>query len=78
MNPRVIHVSYQSPYKLLLTFSNREQKQFDLTPYLRYPVFQPLQNEAFCQKAKVCFGTVAWDEVIDMDPDTLFLESYRI
>lgn len=60
MNPRVTHVSYQSPHKLLLTFSNQEQKAFDLKPFLQYPVFQPLQDEARCQKAKVCLGTVAW------------------
>lgn len=75
MNPRVKNVEYQSPYKLKLVFTNNEVKQFDLAPYLSYPVYEPLSDEAFCQKAKVFLGTVVWDDVIDFDPDTLFLEA---
>lgn len=78
MNPRVTNVSYQSPHKLVLTFTNKEQKTFDLKPYLQYPVFEPLQNEIFCQRAKVYLGTVVWDDVIDMDLDILFLESRSV
>ena len=78
MNPRVKEVHYQSPYKLILTFSNNEEKQFDLVPYLHYPVFTALKDEAFCKKAKVLLGTVDWDDTIDFDPDTLFLESVAV
>lgn len=34
MNPRVVDVHYQTPYKLILTFANNEQKKFILKPYL--------------------------------------------
>ena len=75
MNPRLKEVNYKSKFKLILTFENDEVKEFDLSPYLHYPVFEPLSDESFCDKAKIFNGTVAWDDTIDFDPDTLYLES---
>ena len=75
MNPRISSVQYQSRYKLILTFTNKEIKEFDLVPYLNYPVFEVLKEETYCRKAKVFNGPVVWDEFTDFDPDTLYLES---
>lgn len=75
MNPRVTDVEYKSQYKLILTFENGEMKEFSLLPYLQYPVFDLLNDESFCRKAKVFNGTVVWDDITDFDPDTLYLES---
>jgi hypothetical protein len=78
MNPRAIDVEYISPYKLQVTFSNQQVKLFDLQPYLHYPVYAALQDESFCSKAKIQYGTVIWNEEIDLDPDRLFLESKEL
>ncbi len=75
MNPRVRAVEYKSKYKLIITFQNNEVKEFNLSPYLHYPVFELLNDESFCSKAKIFNGTVVWDDVTDFDPDTLYLES---
>ena len=75
MNPRILFVEYLKHYKLLLTFTSKEVKEFDLSGYLNFPVYTPLTDEAFCSKAKVFNGTVIWDENIDFDPDTLYLDS---
>jgi Protein of unknown function (DUF2442) len=75
MNPRVITVEYKSKYKLILTFENNEVKEFNLSQYLHYPVFELLNDESFCNKARVFNGTVVWDDITDFDPDTLYLES---
>jgi Protein of unknown function (DUF2442) len=75
MNPRVTTVEYKSKYKLIITFENNEVKEFNLSPYLHYPVFELLNDESFCNKARVFNGTVVWDDVTDFDPDTLYLES---
>ena len=75
MNPRVTGVKYENPYKLLLTFANKEIKEFDFSNYLNYAVYEVLKDETYCQKAKVLNGTVVWDEFVDFDPDTLYLES---
>ena len=78
MNPRVKNVKYEDPYKLVITFCNDEIKLFDLHGYLQYPVYNALLDTAFCKKVKVYQGTVVWNDEIDFDPDTLYLESKSI
>lgn len=78
MNPRILFVQYLKHYKLLLTFTNKEVKEFDLSGYLHFPIYTPLKDEAFCSKVKVFNGTVIWDENIDFDPDTLYLDSIPV
>lgn len=68
---------YESPYKLNVTFLNGEVREFDMAPYLKYPVFENLQDESYCQKVMVKHGTVVWDDEIDFDPDTLYLEGEK-
>lgn len=75
MNPRAKNITYKSPYQLIVTFSNDEVKLFDLRPYLNFPVYKELKDEAFCSKATVKNGIVVWNDEIDLDPDTLYLES---
>ncbi len=75
MNPRIKCVVYIKPYKLILSFRNEEQKEFDLSPYLSYPVFEKLKDESFCSNVKIVNGTITWNDEIDFDPDTLYLES---
>ena len=75
MNPRVLSAEYKGDHKMLLTFNNKEVKQFDFSDYLNYPIYEPLNDDAFCKRVKVIDGVVQWDEEIDFDPDTLYLES---
>ncbi|MBA3674836.1 MAG: DUF2442 domain-containing protein [Chitinophagaceae bacterium] len=75
MNPRAKNVEYENPYKLIITFTNGEVKLFDLQPYLAYPVYEPLKNELLCSNAAVKYGTIVWNDEIDIDPDRLYLES---
>jgi hypothetical protein len=75
MNPRVLDVKYQEHYKLILTFANKEVKEFDLSSYLDYPIYRVLQDESFCRKARAFNATVIWNDEVDFDPDTLYLES---
>jgi hypothetical protein len=75
MNPRVTQAEYKSKYKLIVTFSNGEMKEFDFSNYLQYPIYASLNDESFCKKLRVINGTVAWNDDIDFDPDRLYLES---
>jgi Protein of unknown function (DUF2442) len=75
MNPRVKQVQYERNYKLILVFLNEEIKEFDLRPYLQFPIYELLQDELFCMQAHVFNGTVVWNDEIDFDPDILYLES---
>lgn len=76
MNPRIVNMEYLRNHQFLLFFSNGEQKLFDLKPYLHYPIYHALQDEAFCSKAILFNGTLKWDDEIDFDPDTIYLESF--
>ncbi len=75
MNPRVTKVTYKHPYKLIIKFTNDELKKFDFAHYLKYPVYEKLNDPAFCSKVKSFQGTAVWDDEIDFSPDTLYLDS---
>ncbi len=75
MNPRVLEVKFQSPHFLILTFTNNERRRFSYQPYISFPVYRKLENAVFAKKAYCINGTVAWDDMTDFDPDTLYLES---
>jgi len=72
---RVSHVIADSDYTLNLTFTNGEQRRFDMRPYLGYPVYQPLRNIGFFGLAKIDYGTVVWPGDIDIAPETLYADS---
>ena len=69
---RVSAVTVEPNYYLRLTFSNNEQRRFDMKPYLHFPVYKPLQNEGFFGLARVDYGTVVWPGEIDIAPETLY------
>ena len=75
MSPRIKKAEYVSPKKLKILFKNGEQKIFDFSRYLDYPVYSPLKDEAFCLKVKVENGVVCWNGEIDFDPDLIYLDS---
>ena len=58
-----------------LVFSNSEQKDVDLKPLLRGPIFEPLLRDPKLFRAvKVDeeLGTIVWPNGADMDPDVLY------
>lgn len=59
-------------FLLRLVFSNGEQRQFDMRPYLHYPVFRRLENPGFFSLAHIDYGTVVWPGNIDIAPETLY------
>ena len=75
MNPRVKAVKALADYRLLLTFSNNEEKIFDVKPYLSYGVFNELKNAEIFNSVRVVDGTIQWINDADFCPDTLYLES---
>ena len=77
MNPRVKTVKAQKDFTLLITFTNGMQKVFDVKPYLETGVFKSLKNFALFSTAHAEYGTVVWQNNVDFDPDTLFLEGEK-
>jgi hypothetical protein len=73
MTPDVVSVKPLSDYRLEASFANGEKRVFDMRPYLAYPAFAPLAQDALFMRAHVVLGTVAWTDEIDISPDTLYL-----
>ena len=57
---------------LIIRFKSGEERLFDATCLLEYPVFQPLKDDGLFRNVKVEFGTLSWDNgKIDIDPETM-------
>ncbi len=72
MNPRVIKASAECGYRICLEFSNGEQREFDVTPYLERGIFRQLADESYFHQVTVSMGTVQWPDGQDFCPDTLY------
>jgi len=75
MNPRVKNVKPAEGYTLMITFTNGEEKQFDVTPYLETGNFTELKDPAIFNSVKPFLGSIQWTNGLDLCPDTLYLDS---
>ncbi len=75
MNPRVIAVEPLPSFKLQLTFSNQEQKIFDVSSYLAIGIFAELSDPSIFNQVRAFNGSIIWPNELDLDPDTLYLDS---
>lgn len=78
MNPRVTAVKPLENYLLFVEFNNAEQRQMDMQPYLAFAVFAPLIELGFFSAVQADHGTLCWPGGIDIDPDSVYLESVPI
>ena len=78
MNPRVVSVASLDGHALHLQFDNGEQRRMEVRPYLAYPVFERLRDPGFFALVQADHGTVSWPGGIDLDPDSVFLESVPV
>lgn len=78
MNPRVTSAIPLKDHALLLQFNNGEQRRMDVGPYLAYPVFERLREPGYFALVQADHGTVSWPGGIDIDPDSVYLESVPV
>lgn len=78
MNPRVIQVKPLDDYRLELVFANQERKLFNVKPYLTKGIFQELQDLTLFNAIRAFNGSILWPNDLDLDPDTLYLDSQPI
>ncbi len=59
---------------VLVVFTNGEQREIDLTPYIATgPIFELVRTDrAFFQSVAVDGGTLTWPNGADIDPDVLY------
>ena len=63
-------------FKLLLEFNNDEKRVFDVKLLPDKPVFQPLKDKVLFEKVHIIYDyTIAWNNEIDMCPDSLYKDS---
>jgi hypothetical protein len=75
---RVVAVRTKDDFSLILIFSDRIVKRFDVKPYLNAEVFKELNERSKFEKVSVVFGTVQWESGQDISPDSLYIEGEEI
>ena len=68
----VKEVEARENYLLAITFADGEKKLFDMKPYLDLGVFKQLRDVNVFKSVRICFGSVAWDNDLDFDPEALY------
>ena len=63
-------------YKLLVEFENGEKRIKDMKPYLNKGVFSKLKNKDFFNTVKIVYGTICWENEIDLCADSIYENSY--
>ncbi len=72
---RVRAVRPLDAYRVLLTFTDGTERDVDLTPYLRGPIFDPIRAERRIFESVGVdpeLGTIVWPNGADVDPDVLY------
>ena len=78
-NPRVKKVQPDVDYHLRLTFSNGEERVYNVRPLLNQGgVFRELKDESAFRSVHPWHGTVQWAGGQDICPDTLYEDSVSV
>ena len=64
-------VTAREDYTLLITFTNGTQRIYDTRPPLEKPIFTPLKSLPFFLRARAAYGTVIWNDYVEIAPDHL-------
>jgi len=68
----VKEVEARDDYVLAIKFADGSRKLFDMKPYLDHSVFRQLRDERLFRTVRVAFGSVAWPNDLDFDPEALY------
>ena len=74
----VLEVKPLERFRLLLTFENKEQRIFDVSPYLEVGKFSELKDPSVFNTVKVKFDSIEWSNCLDLDPELLYEKSIRL
>jgi hypothetical protein len=75
----VVEVRPMSDYRLWLRFATGEEKIFDMTPKLGFPVFEALKDKKQFDGVYVDFGTAMWNGgEIDIAPERLYRDGVAV
>ena len=75
LGPRVgvRSVKPRNGFRVLVTFENDVEREIDLEPYLRGPVFEAIRRDAAeFRSMAVTRGVISWRNGADIDPNVLY------
>ncbi len=75
--PQIYQAKAIDDTTLIIEFTNREVKKYDIRPLLEIPMFAPLRQPAFFKNFKVESGgyAIVWNEEIDVSEYELWKNS---
>ena len=75
---KIIRVKVVGELSLLVTFLTGEERIFDMTYLLKYPVYKKLEDQELFKTVYVEKGVLVWkNEKIDIAPEEAYKESYE-
>jgi len=79
LRPKLIDVMPTDDYKLLLAYSNGEDRLFDVKPYIKGEWYGELANKAVFNTVRLVDGwTIEWQGGQDISPDDLYELSVNV
>ncbi len=70
---RIQSVKPLEGFRVHIKFADGVEKDVDLEPYLRGPIFEPIRKDrAVFRAMKIAGNTIAWENGADIDPDVLY------
>jgi len=78
LQPKVVQVKPLENYNLLLLFDTKEQKVFDVSPYISGDWFGKLKSAEYFKTVQVSGNTVEWRGGQDIAPHELYDNGIRI
>ena len=75
IRPKAIKVEPRPDYFLLVTFNNKEERLFDVKPYLDFKPFDELKNTTLFNTVKPAGLSIEWLHGQDICPDELYYNS---
>jgi hypothetical protein len=62
-------------FNVHIVFDNDTQRDINLEPFLRGPIFEPIRSDsAVFRSMNIAGGTIAWGNGADIDPDVLYYD----
>ena len=76
-NLKIIDIKIISELCMLVTFSNKEKRIFDLKNLTKYPIYKKLEDFNIFKNAYIENGIIVWDNgSIDIGIETVYNNSY--
>ena len=69
---RVVQIEVIHDYVVRFTFSDGTVRDIDLERFLHGGIFEQVRDPAFFRRARVAYGTIAWPNEADLDPNVLY------